>query len=131
MGQVTGGGSYAYGTEVTIEARAFGGYHFNGWDDGVQEEQRTVTVTADASYLAIFEPNVGIEMVGSFPLVYVSGKEIVVSGAAGHTITVYDVVGRRIGAIERAADRQTFKVPVAGVYIVRIEAYKPQKCLVR
>lgn len=131
MGQVTGGGSYAYGTEVTIEARAFGGYHFNGWDDGVQEEQRTVTVTSDASYLAIFEPNVGIEMVGSFPQVYVSGKEIVVSGAAGHTITVYDVVGRRIGAIERAADRQTFKVPVAGVYIVRIEGYKPQKCLVR
>ena len=61
MGQVTGGGSYAYGTEVTIEARAFGGYRFLGWNDGVMDEHRTVTVTENASYTAMFEQNTGIE----------------------------------------------------------------------
>jgi hypothetical protein len=112
MGQVTGSGSYAYGTTVTIEARAFGGYRFTGWDDGVLEEQRTVTVTADATYTALFESNVGIEEVAAEGYkVSIRNGRIVVEGVAEEEVQIYDLSGRRhlIGE----------QLP-AGAYLVRI-----------
>ena len=112
MGQVSGSGSYAYGTTVTIEARAFGGYRFTGWDDGVLEEQRTVTVTADATYTALFESNVGIEEVAAEGYkVSIRNGRIVVEDVAEEEVQIYDLSGRRhlIGE----------QLP-AGAYLVRI-----------
>jgi hypothetical protein len=122
MGQVTGGGSYAYGSEVTIEARAFGGYRFTGWSDGVQEEQRTVTVTEDASYMAMFEPNVGISEVDETSYnVYVSNGRIVVDGVEDSCVQIYDLAGRKHTTKER--------LPM-GVYMVRIGNVVTKKVVV-
>ena len=113
MGQVAGSGSYAYGSTVTIEARAFGGYRFVGWDDGVQDEQRTVTVTADATYTALFEANVGIEDVeGETYRVYVQHGHIVVKGIETKRVQIYDLTGRRHSTAEQLP---------TGVYVVRID----------
>ena len=113
MGQVAGSGSYAYGSTVTIEARAFGGYRFVGWDDGVQDEQRTVTVTADATYTALFEANVGIEDVeGETYRVYVQHGHIVVEGIETKRVQIYDLTGRRHSTAEQLP---------TGVYVVRID----------
>lgn len=122
MGQVTGGGSYAYGTEVTIEARAFGGYSFNGWSDGVMDEQRRVTVTEDATYTAIFG-TVGIDDVDSVVYkVYVSDGRIVVEGVEGKRVQIFDIAGR-----EHRNDEQ---LPM-GVYMVRIDGVGTKKVVVR
>lgn len=123
MGQVTGGGSYAYGTEVTIEARAFGGYRFIGWNDGVMDEQRTVTVTADATYTAIFEQNAGIEDVENASYkVYVSNGHIVVEGVEEKRVQVYDLTGRKHSLSEQLP---------TGVYMVRIDNKVTKKVVVR
>ena len=54
MGTVMGGGTFASGTEVTIQAMPKGGYYFIGWTDGNLDNPRTVTVTGDATYKAKF-----------------------------------------------------------------------------
>ena len=90
----------------------FGGYRFAGWDDGVLEEQRTVTVTADATYTALFESNVGIEEVAAEGYkVSIRNGRIVVEGVAEEEVQIYDLSGRRhlIGE----------QLP-AGAYLVRI-----------
>ena len=61
MGTVSGGGEYEVGTEITITATPNEGYHFVTWNDGNTDNPRTITVTEDATYIAIFEESVGIE----------------------------------------------------------------------
>lgn len=53
-GTVSGGGTYAYNTKVTIKATANSGYHFVKWSDGNTNATREVTVTSDATYTATF-----------------------------------------------------------------------------
>ncbi len=53
-GTVTGGGAYHYGEQVTLTATANSGYEFQGWSDGVTNNPRTITVTGNATYTAIF-----------------------------------------------------------------------------
>lgn len=54
-GTVTGGGTFADGATATIAATPADGYQFVKWDDGVKDNPRTVTVTANVTYTAIFE----------------------------------------------------------------------------
>lgn len=56
-GSVSGGGSYAYGASVTLKATANVGYEFVKWLDGVTTSSRTVTVTGEAGYTAVFRVN--------------------------------------------------------------------------
>ena len=46
---------YEYGTEVTIEAPAVVGYKFTQWSDGNTDNPRTVEVTGEATYQAVYE----------------------------------------------------------------------------
>lgn len=55
LGTVSGGGVYPEGTEITITATPIGFATFTRWDDGNTNASRTITVTANASYTAIFE----------------------------------------------------------------------------
>lgn len=54
-GTVSGGGTYNYNASATLKATANSGYHFVKWSDGNTSATRTVTVTKDATYTAIFE----------------------------------------------------------------------------
>ncbi len=56
-GTVTGGGTYNYGTSVTIKATPKTGYHFVQWSDGNTTASRSITATANASYKATFAVN--------------------------------------------------------------------------
>lgn len=53
-GTVTGGGTYAEGTEITLTATANSGYEFVSWSDGSRVNPHTITVTEDAVYIATF-----------------------------------------------------------------------------
>ena len=61
MGTVSESGTYDYGTEIQISATAYDGNMFASWDDGNTENPRTITVVADAIYIASFVPTVGID----------------------------------------------------------------------
>ena len=54
MGTVSGGGEFPMGTEIVIQAEANGGYYFDGWDDDNTDAIRTVTVTGNHTYTAMF-----------------------------------------------------------------------------
>ncbi len=56
-GTVSGGGTYNYGTSVTIKATAGTGYSFSKWSDGNTTASRTITVTGAATYNATFTIN--------------------------------------------------------------------------
>ena len=55
MGTVTGVGSYYEGTEVTLTAKANGGYVFVKWSDEVTDESRTFTASENVTLQAIFK----------------------------------------------------------------------------
>ena len=53
-GTVSGGGTFKYGEQTVLTATANDGYHFIRWSDGNTDNPRTVTVTGDKTYKAIF-----------------------------------------------------------------------------
>ena len=55
MGTVIGVGSYYEGTEVTLTAKANGGYVFVKWSDEVTDESRTFTANENVTLQAIFK----------------------------------------------------------------------------
>ena len=57
-GTETGAGEYEYGSTVTIKAVSNYGYHFMRWDDGNTDNPRTVTVTQNKTYTAVFARNI-------------------------------------------------------------------------
>lgn len=54
-GSVTGGGSFAQGTSVTITAVPASGYKFSQWNDGDSTNPRTLIVDKDYALVATFE----------------------------------------------------------------------------
>lgn len=117
MGQVTGGGSYAYGTSVTLEARAFEDYRFVRWSDGDTAVVRTVTVTDDIQLEATFErknPDGIDDVEGKAYKVYVQQRHIVIGGLENYPnaqVMVFDITGRRHSLSEALS---------TGVYLVKI-----------
>lgn len=61
-GTVTGGGTYDYGTKVTLKATPSDGYHFVKWSDGDTNPTRTVTVTRNYTYIAVFAQDAYLEL---------------------------------------------------------------------
>ena len=55
-GTVTGGGTYDYGTVVSLTAHNNTGYVFIKWDDGETTNPRTIIVEGDATFTAVFKP---------------------------------------------------------------------------
>ena len=60
-GQVIGGGEYQYGATIDLTAIPDEGYVFDQWSDGVTDNPRTITVTGDAEYTALFTSTEGFE----------------------------------------------------------------------
>lgn len=61
-GTVTGGGTYDYGTKVTLKATPSDGYYFVKWSDGDTNPTRIVTVTRSYTYVAIFAQDAYLEL---------------------------------------------------------------------
>lgn len=56
QGNVSGGGQYGWGDQVTITATPNYGYAFDHWNDNNTNSTRTITVHGNATYTAYFEP---------------------------------------------------------------------------
>ena len=131
MGSVMGGGEYGYGTEVTIAAQPFASFGFRGWSDGDTNRERTIVVTEDADYQAIFYDMVGISDV-DMPdyLVKVKHNIIHIEGVSQRRIAVYDISGRRIAYIDKSPDTFIVTVPATGVYLIQVEGMRARKVVV-
>lgn len=88
-GTVTGGGTYEHGSTATLTATPATGYKFKQWNDGNTNATRTVTVTAAATYTAVFERKRVPVYIGTSQCtaVYVdeANKKIYFYGSVRHT----------------------------------------------
>ena len=57
-GSTTGNGSYLYLDQLTLEATPNYGYHFTAWSDGDTNNPRTLILTQDTAFTALFDKNV-------------------------------------------------------------------------
>ncbi len=53
-GRVTGTGNYLYLDSATITAKPYVGYLFESWSDGVTDNPRTIQVTGDTTFTALY-----------------------------------------------------------------------------
>ena len=60
MGTVTGGGNYPKNAIVTLNAIPNDGYSFIQWNDNNTANPRTITLTQDTLFQAIFTSTIGI-----------------------------------------------------------------------
>ncbi|MBO7540921.1 MAG: T9SS type A sorting domain-containing protein, partial [Bacteroidales bacterium] len=59
-----------------------------------------------------------------------SGLNIIVSGAEGETVRVYDVSGRCLHVQPRAVGVLRFRMPTAGVYLVQVGGSPAQRVVI-
>ena len=57
LGEVSGGGEYPEGTTIEISATPGPQAYFKAWDDGNTDNPRSIVVTQDMTFTAIFERN--------------------------------------------------------------------------
>lgn len=76
----SGGGTYNYGTEVTLTANTITGKTFSRWSDGVTTATRKVTVTANATYTAEYTTN-------TYTVTYVKGTGIAKISKTSETVS--------------------------------------------
>lgn len=117
------------GDEATLTATANASYRFVRWNDDNTDSVRTVTVTADTTFTAYFESTTqGISATdaGETTIYAVDGR-IVVNGAEGEPVSVYDVVGREV--FHAAQTGETPALP-GGFYLVKVGALPARKVVV-
>lgn len=125
-GTVSGGGTYEAGSVRQITATPTSDqYRFVKWDDENTDNPRTITVTADATYTAIFAENVGIEEVemedvSLFPNPATSMVTIRANGM--EQVTLIDLNGSTVMTQSVNSETVTFDVSSLskGAYFVRI-----------
>lgn len=121
-GTVSGGGRYRYGQQVTIEATPTEGCHFVRWSDKSTVNPRIVTVKSDSIIRAVFaEGEVGIDQLTAEGVeLYTVGQTLHLRGAEGHTVRIYDLMGRNVYFAENY-DGRPVALPATGVFMVRVE----------
>lgn len=122
MGTTSGSGTYDYGSVIQIRANPYAGYEFVYWQDGNTDNPRNITVLGNMTYVASFQPEVGIHDNDLSSIsVYSHTNQIVVCHAEGESIEIYDMLGKRI-AYDAMNTQETrlFTISAKGVYMVRV-----------
>ena len=123
-GTVSGGGTYDEGSTVTISATANQGYHFVQWNDGNSNATRTVTVTANVTYIATFEadpqPEAIEEVLTEGWNIYPNpaSSTVTLVGIDNAELTVTDMTGRTVLSFTGSSLDVSHLSP--GAYFVRI-----------
>lgn len=122
MGTVTGGGMCDYGSVVQIQAYPSAGYEFVYWNDGNTDNPRDIMVTGNATYVANFQPTVGIDDNNlSVVSVYSHDHQIVVCHAEGKSIEIYDILGKLVAYdTHNSQELRQFTISTKGIYLVRV-----------
>lgn len=124
-GTVSGGGNYAYGSAATITAETpFSGWVFSHWSDGATYNPYTFAVLQDTVMTAYFVregSHNGVDGVDTISAkIYVNNGQIVVEGAEGYPVYLFDVVGRLLATRRETVQEVLLDVPASGAYLVKI-----------
>lgn len=133
-GYVLGSSLYNNGDSAIICAFPYSGYTFREWNDGSTINPRSLIVTQDTLFIAYFNSPVGIRETSAEAgfLVATRGLDITVIQADLKTISIYDITGRRIAEVGAQHEAQPcFRMPSAGIYLIKVGTDKPRKIIVR
>ena len=120
MGEVSGSGSYEYGTVVTLTATAHEGYKFMQWSDGDINATRTIIVEGEVTLTATFEAEGGSEtgleeqMADTFQVIGME-RSVRIEGSEQEAC-VFNTAGQLI----YRGTKRIIEVHAAGIYLVRI-----------
>lgn len=122
-GTVYGTGDYPAGATATLVAVPNSGYRFKEWNDGVTDQYRTITVTANATYFATFEGDGidenGMQTISLYP--NPANDVIRLEGIGENTeVRIYNAIGALVKVVNVSDDEEIFVSDLkAGLYIVR------------
>ncbi len=125
-GTVSESGTMVENGYFTAEATANDGYYFVAWFNGFDTVSTSATyvfqVTEDITLTAVFLPKpVDIEDVDEDNVsIYTSDTRIIVKGAEGQDVHVYDVNGRMMYRELNAPETIEFRMTATGVYLVKV-----------
>ena len=120
------------GNTAVLTATANEGYEFTGWNDGNTENPRTVTITSDTAFMAIFTAS------GSSSLQEVNTREFVLYPNPAKSfvnlefetleentlLQILDLNGRKVRTFDLKAGQETLQINVSelpkGVYTIMI-----------
>jgi hypothetical protein len=117
---------------ATIRATANNGYRFVEWNDGNRDNPRTVTVTQEITYMAMFESETGIRDIAASGIsIYpnpVNTDNITVTlpeNVSKAVFTVYDMQGKAL-LQQKISNKETVSVSnlSAGIYIYSMRTEK-------
>lgn len=122
-------------SQAVVQANANAGFHFDHWSNGSTANPLTFTVTSDTSIVAYFECGAdsteginGVDILNA--KVYSSQGQIVVEGADGNTVTLYDLNGRYLATKQDYGTAIRFDVPATGTYMIKIGNHAARKVVV-
>ena len=136
MGYVIGGGEYAEGAVVQIEAVPYDNYRFDHWIDVENptrdfntDNPRTIVVSSDVSYIAVFEVVTGIDEFDTGIDIYPTTVTDILNITSSETISEIEIVnmmGQVVRRLEVNSDNAVCDVNelTSGVYVVRIRTAK-------
>ena len=115
------------GSSITFTANANSNYRFVAWVDNDDTVSRATAYTienidADHSVTAVFEAvTQGIDDIDMENVtIYSIDNMIVVRGAEGKPVVLFDVNGRMLSRETRAAEHVEFRVDNSGIYLVKV-----------
>ena len=120
------------GNTAVLTATANEGYEFTGWNDGNTENPRTVTLTSDTTFMAIFTAS------GSSSLQAVNAKEFALYPNPAKSfvnlefealkentlLQILDLNGRKVRTFDLKAGQETLRIEIGnlpeGVYTIML-----------
>ena len=122
-----GNGLLPAGTVAEIGALPTEGNRFVRWSDGGSDNPRTVTLTGNMSFTAVFE-TLGVHVVDQgLPWTAVAeGGDIVVSGVSGRHLRIFSVDGRQLYSASVESEAVRFRC-AAGVYLLSVDGGAARK----
>lgn len=128
-GQYMDGDTVEIGYSLLDTATVGGHWQFLGWNDGPMETPRSIVITSDTAIIAIFEwatdstQSIG-DILSSDIKIYSFNGHIVVKGADGETVHIFDMMGREIRTLSAeptAHHKQSSNQALpTGVYMVKV-----------
>ena len=118
------------GNTAVLTATANEGYSFLTWSDGNTENPRTVTITSDTTFMAIFSPASSLQEVNAreFALYPNPAKSFVTlefeALKENTLLQILDINGRRVRTFDLKAGQETLRIDLGdlpkGVYTIMI-----------
>ena len=126
-----GSASYTLdGNTAVLTATANEGYSFLTWSDGNTENPRTVTITSDTTFMAIFSPASSLQEVNArefaiYPNPAKSFVTLEFEALKENTLLqILDINGRRVRTLDLKAGQETLRIDLGdlpkGVYTIMV-----------